>query len=475
MRLARRGTAAIFGAWLALLAADPARADGRLPLVLVTGEGFCNGFGTHHLGRVHVVDEDGATLASHADVPLLVEPCVVSLTLDVGPDVMDALWVEPLFVDVEACPVDAAACPLGPETPIVDVVVGAPIDTLLPALAASESSARVAADAELRTLITNEVTTRASIDATLLASLQLFNGARVAADQALTQALDAESSTRAAADEAEATARASADAALEGALVTLEGALAPVAITGSYDDLAGLPDLDVYARSAALPWRTDAGLIYADLAGAPSVAVDQRVAATSGGGIYTSTIWQSFTAGVSGVLSAITVGVSGSIAGVTLTVRAGEGTTGAVLHQRALTVTGGVDIPIGGVDLVAGQRYTIVLDKGLSFGWVVNFGPGYAGGTFGGASGAFSGFDMAFSTTVAVQPGVVVTSEGKLGLGTASPTAQLDVSGGAIRIRTPRSPAAASPCHRGELAWDASWLYVCVAPNTWRRSALVAY
>lgn len=68
-----------------------------------------------------------------------------------------------------------------------------------------------------------------------------------------------------------------------------------------------------------------------------------------------------------------------------------------------------------------------------------------------------------------------VSTEGFLGVNTGSPTASLDVAGNGIRIRTPRSPAATDACKQGETAWDPSYVYVCVADNTWRRSALSSY
>lgn len=61
---------------------------------------------------------------------------------------------------------------------------------------------------------------------------------------------------------------------------------------------------------------------------------------------------------------------------------------------------------------------------------------------------------------------------GKVGVGTTSPTAPLDVNGDTLRLRSSKTPLSASaPGNQGDIAWDGSYLYVCVAANTWRRIA----
>ena len=67
---------------------------------------------------------------------------------------------------------------------------------------------------------------------------------------------------------------------------------------------------------------------------------------------------------------------------------------------------------------------------------------------------------------------VRITSAGLVGIATASPTATLDVSADTIRLRTARTPASASAAgNAGDICWDASFLYIAVAANTWRRIA----
>jgi hypothetical protein len=67
-------------------------------------------------------------------------------------------------------------------------------------------------------------------------------------------------------------------------------------------------------------------------------------------------------------------------------------------------------------------------------------------------------------------------NNGNLGIGTTSPTNLLDVNSNSIRLRTARTPASATATGtQGEICWDASYIYVCTATNTWRRAALSAW
>ena len=62
-----------------------------------------------------------------------------------------------------------------------------------------------------------------------------------------------------------------------------------------------------------------------------------------------------------------------------------------------------------------------------------------------------------------------------LGLGTGdSPTfTGLTLSGDTFIIATSKTPASPSAAGtQGQAAWDSSYIYVCVAANTWKRAAL---
>lgn len=82
--------------------------------------------------------------------------------------------------------------------------------------------------------------------------------------------------------------------------------------------------------------------------------------------------------------------------------------------------------------------------------------------------------------TLAVATGGVerlrVTADGRFGLGTNAPSGLLDVSDNKIRVRTAQTIASATASgNQGEIAWDANYVYVCTATNTWRRSALTTW
>lgn len=64
-------------------------------------------------------------------------------------------------------------------------------------------------------------------------------------------------------------------------------------------------------------------------------------------------------------------------------------------------------------------------------------------------------------------------SNGNVGIRTgASPTAALDINSDLLRIRTAKTPASATAAgNAGDFCWDASYLYICTATNTWRRVA----
>lgn len=65
---------------------------------------------------------------------------------------------------------------------------------------------------------------------------------------------------------------------------------------------------------------------------------------------------------------------------------------------------------------------------------------------------------------------------GNVGLSTTGPTKALDINGNGIRIRTSSTPASASAAgNAGEMSWDANYIYVCTATNTWKRSALTTW
>jgi hypothetical protein len=61
----------------------------------------------------------------------------------------------------------------------------------------------------------------------------------------------------------------------------------------------------------------------------------------------------------------------------------------------------------------------------------------------------------------------------RLGVNTAAPTCTLDIAGDSMRLQNARTPANATATGlTGEISWDANYIYVCTATNTWKRVAI---
>jgi len=72
---------------------------------------------------------------------------------------------------------------------------------------------------------------------------------------------------------------------------------------------------------------------------------------------------------------------------------------------------------------------------------------------------------------------VVIAPNGFVGFGSGlTPTAVIDVDSDVIRLRTAKTPAsAAASGNAGDICWDANYIYVCTATNTWKRAALATW
>jgi hypothetical protein len=52
----------------------------------------------------------------------------------------------------------------------------------------------------------------------------------------------------------------------------------------------------------------------------------------------------------------------------------------------------------------------------------------------------------------------------------------LDLDGDTIRLQTSKTPATGGAAgNTGDICWDTSYIYVCVAPSTWKRAALTTW
>jgi hypothetical protein len=71
-----------------------------------------------------------------------------------------------------------------------------------------------------------------------------------------------------------------------------------------------------------------------------------------------------------------------------------------------------------------------------------------------------------------------VDSSGRLLVGASADSggALLQVNGDRIRVATAKTPASAADTGTaGEICWDADYIYVCTATNTWKRSAIATW
>ena len=66
-----------------------------------------------------------------------------------------------------------------------------------------------------------------------------------------------------------------------------------------------------------------------------------------------------------------------------------------------------------------------------------------------------------------------LTVDGRVGIFTTSPTGALDIDSDSIRLRQSKTPSSSSATGTaGEIAWDANYIYICVATDTWKRVAI---
>jgi hypothetical protein len=162
---------------------------------------------------------------------------------------------------------------------------------------------------------------------------------------------------------------------------------------------------------------------------------------TTGNAVLSSAItprWQSFTAGLSGQLSQVDFYWNNVfITAQVFRIYRGEGVNGDLLFEANIntrqTSFGGdpfTYVPITGVTLASGNKYTIWISDGSK--WAGTFGNIYQAGTNGDPNSIYAGYDHAFRTYMAgTVSALQVNNAGQVGIGIESPTEKLDVAGNA--------------------------------------------
>jgi hypothetical protein len=154
--------------------------------------------------------------------------------------------------------------------------------------------------------------------------------------------------------------------------------------------------------------------------------------------------------------------------------------TSAFAERARITAAGNVGIgtvphPSAKLHVQGGQIFHATTDFVVgSTGTVIGTGHGAATGNTYGFIAATNVGGTAWSNLVLQSGG------GNVGIGTTSPTISsgvgLHLGGSTLRIGTARTPASSTATgNQGEVCWDTSYLYVCIATNTWRRIALTTW
>ena len=222
----------------------------------------------------------------------------------------------------------------------------------------------------------------------------------------------------------------------------------------------------------------------------------------AGGGTNTASGDLSTVAGggsniASGERATVGGGVYNTASGYTATVGGGYGNTASSENG---TVGGGKNNTASGISATAGGGYNNTAsghDATVGGGALNTASGGYAivpGGVFNTAVGDYSfaagrrakanhsgtfiwadGTDADFASTGENQ--FLIRASGGIGIGTASPTAKLDVNGSTgynqIRMRTSYTPTGTNDANGnvGDIAWDDNYIYVKTSAG-WKRAAL---
>jgi len=191
----------------------------------------------------------------------------------------------------------------------------------------------------------------------------------------------------------------------------------------------------------------------------------------------------------SGHTSVISLGIGASPSSVQKLYIAGtaSGTSPiAMQFATAMTATGSGAVPVVYV------KPTVTINSGVSVSWFAGFNvddiPITNNGTLTYAYGlriknpvisgnaATYSYAAYFLGAVAVEGSLVVSPENDTQIPTLSDGVGVDVKGKLLRLRESKTPASATATGNvGEICWDASYIYVCTASNTWERAALASW
>jgi len=116
----------------------------------------------------------------------------------------------------------------------------------------------------------------------------------------------------------------------------------------------------------------------------------------------------------------------------------------------------------------------LVVSATDSFGGAIEIdGQGNASLTFvNGITGISSSFLVTDAGASFVSPKIELYSDENIEI-TVAGVACLSVGTNTIRLRNNKTPASATAAgNKGDICWDTSYIYVCVATNTWKRTAI---
>jgi hypothetical protein len=163
---------------------------------------------------------------------------------------------------------------------------------------------------------------------------------------------------------------------------------------------------------------------------------------------------------------------------ITATGAVGVGTSspGHALHvsgsgARGVGVTS-TDGNAAQLTLSSGSNAAQLTQSGTSF-FFTNYGSGGSLSFVQEGAGTFSIFTNSSER-------LRISSGGQVGIGTSAPTISsgvgLHIAGSTLRLGTTRTPASSTATgNQGEICWDSSYIYVCVATNSWKRIALSTF